>query len=126
MHQVVAGPAPGLCTLCPIETALGLLAVAVLILANAAFVANEFSLVAVDRGRVSRHARQGRAAAKLTEKLLRRLSYHLSGAQLGITLTSLLLGFIAEPTVPALLEEPLPALIGDEIGSASGREKVVQ
>src|SRR3546814_10571367 len=45
MHQVVAGPAPGLCTLCPIETALGLLAVAVLILANAAFVANELALV---------------------------------------------------------------------------------
>ncbi|HEY1116529.1 MAG TPA: CNNM domain-containing protein, partial [Acidimicrobiales bacterium] len=119
----MAGPAPGLCTLCPIETALGLLAVAVLILANAAFVANEFALVAVDRGRVSRHARQGRAAAKLTEKLLRRLSYHLSGAQLGITITSLVLGFIAEPTVAALLEAPIAAVIGE--GSAGGVSIVV-
>ncbi len=120
---MVAGAAPGLCTLCPIETALGLLAVAVLILANAAFVANEFALVAVDRGRVSRHARQGRAAAKLTEKLLRRLSYHLSGAQLGITITSLVLGFIAEPTIAALLEGPIAAVIGE--GSAGGVSIVV-
>src|SRR5690606_18192031 len=64
----------------PIETALGLVAVAVLITANAAFVANEFALVAVDRGRVGRHAREGKGAARITEKLLRRLSYHLSGA----------------------------------------------
>jgi CBS domain containing-hemolysin-like protein len=108
--------APGLCTLCPIETALGLLAVAVLITANAAFVANEFALVAVDRGRVSRHAREGKAAARLTEKLLGRLSYHLSGAQLGITITSLVLGFIAEPTVATLLERPLSAVVGEGSG----------
>jgi CBS domain containing-hemolysin-like protein len=113
----VARPAPGLCTLCRIETALGLVVVAVLIIANGAFVANEFALVAVDRARVSRHAEEGRAAARLTEKLLRRLSYHLSGAQLGITITSLVLGFIAEPTVARLLEPPIAAVVG----AGSGR-----
>jgi CBS domain containing-hemolysin-like protein len=99
-----------------IETALGLVAVAVLIIANAAFVANEFALVAVDRARVSRHAQEGKAAARLTEKLLRRLSYHLSGAQLGITITSLVLGFIAEPAVAALLEPPIAAVVGEGSG----------
>ena len=107
---------PGLCTLCPIETALGLVAVAVLITANAAFVANEFALVAVDRGRVSRHAREGKGAARVTEKLLRRLSYHLSGAQLGITITSLVLGFIAEPTVAAVIEPAVAAVVGESSG----------
>ncbi len=100
----------------PIGTALGLVAVAGLIIANAAFVANEFALVAVDRGRVSRHAREGRSAARTTEKLLRRLSYHLSGAQLGITITSLVLGFIAEPTVATLLEPPVSAVVGEDTG----------
>ena len=108
--------ASGLCTLCPIGTALGLVAVAVLITANAAFVANEFALVAVDRGRVSRHAKEGRSAARVTEKLLRRLSYHLSGAQLGITITSLVLGFIAEPTVAAVIEPAVAAVVGESSG----------
>ena len=97
-----------------IGTALGLVAVAVLIIANAAFVANEFALVAVDRGRVSRHASEGRSAARITEKLLRRLSYHLSGAQLGITITSLVLGFIAEPTVATLLEPAVSTVVGED------------
>lgn len=80
------------------------------------FVANEFALVAVDRGRVRRHAEEGKAAAKLTETLLRRLSYHLSGAQLGITVTSLVLGFIAEPTIARLLEPATAAVVGEESG----------
>jgi magnesium and cobalt exporter, CNNM family len=99
-----------------IGTALGLVAVAVLIIANAAFVANEFALVAVDRARVSRHAQEGKAGARLTETLLRRLSYHLSGAQLGITITSLVLGFIAEPAVAAVLEPPIAAIVGEGSG----------
>ena len=113
---MVAGSTPRLCSVCPIGTALGLVAVAVLIIANAAFVANEFALVAVDRGRVSRHAKEGRSAARVTEKLLGRLSYHLSGAQLGITITSLVLGFIAEPTVARVLEPAVVAVVGEGSG----------
>ncbi|HEU5083185.1 MAG TPA: hemolysin family protein [Acidimicrobiales bacterium] len=101
----------------PIETALGLLAVFLLIAANAAFVANEFALVAVDRGRVSRHAEEGRAAARIAERMLERLSFHLSGAQLGITVTSLILGFIAEPVVGTLLEPVVGTVVGE--GSAT-------
>ncbi len=85
-----------------------------LIAANAAFVAHEFALVAVDRSRVSRMAEDGHAGAKTTEKALQRLSFHLSGAQLGITISSLILGFIAEPVVAAILEPGVGALVGDE------------
>ena len=86
-----------------------------LVAANAGFVAAEFALVAVDRTRVDERAGQGSRRARQTQRLLSRLSYHLSGAQLGITITSLLLGFLAKPTIAALLE---PAL-GDIVGGAS-------
>ncbi len=75
--------------------------------------AHEFSLVAVDRSRISRQAAEGHARARATERLLRRLSYHLSSAQLGITITSLVLGFIAEPVVAAILEPVVGAVVGD-------------
>ena len=60
--------------------------------------------MAVDRDRVETLAAEGDRRARLTAEELRRLSFHLSAAQLGITVTSLVLGFIAEPTVAALLE----------------------
>lgn len=97
---------------------LGVAAVVLLIGANGAFVAHEFALVAVDRARVSRHAAEGRAAARKTEELLGRLSFHLSGAQLGITVTSLVLGFIAEPVVAALLEPLVGTVVSDERSTA--------
>ncbi|MDG2112785.1 MAG: CNNM domain-containing protein, partial [Actinomycetota bacterium] len=70
--------------------------VLVLISLNAVFVAGEFSLVAVDTSRIDVMAGEGNTAARLVRGLLRRLSFHLAGAQLGITVTSLLLGVIAE------------------------------
>ncbi|MDZ7674136.1 MAG: hemolysin family protein [Acidimicrobiales bacterium] len=89
-----------------------------LVAANGAFVAHEFALVAVDRSRVRRQAAEGDSRARATERLLSRLSFHLSGAQLGITVTSLLLGFIAEPVVAALLEPLAGAAVGDERAAA--------
>ncbi|MCB1014371.1 MAG: HlyC/CorC family transporter [Acidimicrobiales bacterium] len=91
---------------------LGLLAVLLLILATAFFVAAEFALVAVDRSRVEHLAADGSRRAKVTLSVLRRLSFHLSGAQLGITIVSLVLGFVAEPTVAALIEPVLEPLVG--------------
>ena len=70
------------------------------VVANAGFVAAEFALVAVDRARIDERAGQGQARAVAVQRLLGRLSYHLSGAQLGITITSLLLGVLAEPASP--------------------------
>lgn len=95
----------------PIDTAVGLLAVALLILANAFFVVAEFALVTVDRDRVEALAGSGNRRAKGALAALQRLSFNLSGCQLGITVTSLVLGFIAEPTIATVLEPllgPLP------------------
>lgn len=88
---------------------LGLLAVLVLTAGTGYFVAQEFAYVSADRLALAREAAAGdrRAARALT--VLERLSFMLSGAQLGITVTGLVVGFIAEPSVSALLE---PALTG--------------
>ena len=80
--------------------------------ANAAFVAIEFALVAVDRTRVEERAGAGDRRARRVQRLVRRLSFHLSGAQLGITATSLLLGFLAEPTLAAAIAPALEAVFG--------------
>jgi CBS domain containing-hemolysin-like protein len=76
------------------------------------FVASEFALVAVDRSRVDAEADAGSRRARLVRSLLRRLSFHLSGAQLGITVTSLIVGFLAEPAIGQALEPVLEPLVG--------------
>ena len=96
-----------------IDTALGLLAVIVLIAANGVFVAAEFALVASDRNRVDALAESGSRRARSVRTLLRRLSFELSGAQLGITVTSLLLGFLAEPVIAELLEPLLRPVLSE-------------
>ncbi len=80
-----------------------------LILANAFFVAGEFAIVAVERAKVERRASEGDRRARRVLVSLRSLSFELSGAQLGITVTSLVLGAIAEPTIARLLEPLLRA-----------------
>lgn len=102
---------------------LGLLAVFLLTAGTGYFVAQEFAYVSADRLALSREAEAGdrRAARALT--VLERLSFMLSGAQLGITVTGLVVGFIAEPSVSALLE---PALTGLGVpGGAVGGISVV-
>ncbi len=83
--------------------------VVLLIAAQAVFVAAEFSLVTVDRAAVEKDAAAGdrRAAGVLAG--LRSLSTQLSGAQVGITVTSLIVGFLAEPAIAELLAVPLEA-----------------
>jgi CBS domain containing-hemolysin-like protein len=81
-----------------------------LILACAGFVAFEFSLVTVDRATVEREAEAGSRRAGTTLAAMKTLSTQLSGAQLGITVTNLAIGFVAEPSIAALLEGPLGSL----------------
>ncbi|WP_328360292.1 hemolysin family protein [Streptomyces sp. NBC_00445] len=88
---------------------LGLLAVFVLTAGTGYFVAQEFAYVSADRLALSREAEAGDRKAARALKVLERLSFMLSGAQLGITVTGLVVGFIAEPSVSALLK---PALTG--------------
>lgn len=91
-------------------TLLGLLAILSLILANAFFVAGEFAYVAVRRGRLEEQAHAGDHRAARALQVVSRLSFVLSGAQLGITATSLVLGFIAAPVLGELIEPALTAL----------------
>jgi CBS domain containing-hemolysin-like protein len=95
------------------NVAVGLGAVIALILVNAFFVAMEFALVAVDRTRLEMAAEGGSRAAGVAMQLLRSLSFNLSGAQLGITISSLGLGVLAGPVIGSLLEEPLGAVVPD-------------
>ncbi|MFD5491498.1 hemolysin family protein [Streptomyces sp. NPDC127091] len=92
-----------------VEALWGLFAVFVLTAGTGYFVAQEFAYVSVDRLTLTREAEAGDRRAARALKVLERLSFMLSGAQLGITVTGLIVGFIAEPSVSALLR---PALSG--------------
>ncbi|CAM5239840.1 hypothetical protein SCALM49S_07461 [Streptomyces californicus] len=85
-------------------TPLLLLAAAfLLILADGFFVAAEFGLVTVDRPDAERAAAEGDRRARTVVHALRELSFQLSRTQLGITLTSLVVGMLAEPALAQLL-----------------------
>ncbi|MDQ0755811.1 hemolysin family protein [Arthrobacter sp. B3I4] len=81
-----------------------------LILGTGFFVAVEFSLVALDQATVQRAVDNGDTAAVPLLRCLKSLSTQLSSCQLGITLTTLLTGYVMEPSVGKLLEGPLSAL----------------
>ncbi|HKT04370.1 MAG TPA: hemolysin family protein [Rugosimonospora sp.] len=81
-----------------------LLAFVLLTAANAFFVTAEFSLVTVDRAAIEAQAQAGDRKARTVRKALRRLSFELSGAQLGITIAALLTGYLAEPALSRLLD----------------------
>jgi CBS domain containing-hemolysin-like protein len=106
-----------------IEVVFVLLAV-VLILACAVFVAAEFSLTTVEPSELERSAEAGERGASSALKAVRRLTFELSGAQLGITITSLVVGMLAEPSLARLLKGPLEA-IGFSDRSASTAALVV-
>ena len=77
---------------------------------TALFVAAEFSLVALDRPAVQRAVDRGEPRARAVLRSHRQLSTELSACQVGITLTTLVLGFIAAPSVGVLLTGPLGSL----------------
>ena len=83
-------------------TLLPLVGFVLLTAGNAFFVAAEFALVTVDRAEIDRRADAGDGAAATVRRALRELSFQLSGAQLGITLTALLTGYLAEPALARL------------------------
>ncbi|MFI6485351.1 hemolysin family protein [Nonomuraea sp. NPDC050663] len=94
---------------------LGLLALFLLTAATGYFVAQEFAFVAVDRGILRDQAAAGDKSAEKALQVTSRLSFMLSGAQLGITVTALLVGFLAEPAISALVRP----LLGDTPGWVS-------
>ena len=95
--------------------ALNIVLVVLLVLANGFFVASEFALVGVRRSRVAALAEAGNRRAQLLLKLVDNLNAYISATQLGITLSSLALGWIGEPAVAHLLEIPLKGRISDTL-----------
>lgn len=86
------------------------------------FVAQEFSYMAVDRSRLKARAATGDHAARRALAVTQRTSFMLSGAQLGITVTALLVGYVAEPLIGASLGEAfggvgIPTGVGITIGT---------
>ncbi|WP_346774655.1 hemolysin family protein [Cellulomonas sp. IC4_254] len=91
----------------------------VLTAGTAVFVASEFSLVTLDPGVVEGQTRPDDRRGQSVLKALRRLSTELSGAQVGITVTTVLLGYTTQPAVNALLAEPLRgSVLGPAVGGA--------
>ena len=74
------------------------------------FVAAEFSLTALERSTVDANARTGGRRDKLVQRAHRTLSFQLSGAQLGISITTLITGYLAEPLIARLLQPAFAAL----------------
>ena len=87
---------------------LGIIVTLAIIAACGFFVAQEFAYMSVDRSRMAAKAEKGDAQAKRVLAITKRTSFMLSGAQLGITVTGLLIGYVAEP----LIGESLGTLLG--------------
>ncbi|MFH9297704.1 hemolysin family protein [Streptomyces sp. NPDC017520] len=86
-----------------------LLVALLLCVACGAFVAAEFSLTTVERGELERAVERGERGAGSALKAVRSLTFQLSGAQLGITVTNLVIGMLSEPSIAKLIRGPVQA-----------------
>lgn len=103
--------------------ALGVLVVVLITAFTAYFVAQEFAYTTVSRAGLTAHAEAGDTAAARALDVTRRTSFMLSGAQLGITVTGLLAGYLAEPLIGSGLADLLglasvPPAVGVAVGAA--------
>lgn len=87
-----------------IDPILALALAATLLALNGFYVAAEFAVTTADRARLAELAQGGSWAGRMAQKSAKELSLMLAGAQLGITVASIALGFVAEPAVAFLLE----------------------
>jgi CBS domain containing-hemolysin-like protein len=95
-----------------------LVGVAVLVAANGFFVAAEFSLVRARESRLEAMRDEGARGAALALKQVDRIDEYLSACQLGITMASLGIGFLGEPAIASLLEEPLGGVVSHGVAVA--------
>jgi CBS domain containing-hemolysin-like protein len=86
------------------QTILELAAMFFIVLLNGFFVASEFALVSARKSRLEARAEKGSAGAKAALRLLQNPTFFISTVQLGVTLASLALGWIGEPTIAKILE----------------------
>ena len=94
-----------------VSVILSLLGIVALTLGTAVFVAAEFSLTALERSTVDANARTGGNRDRMVQRAHRTLSFQLSGAQIGISITTLITGYLAEPVFARLLA-PVFASVG--------------
>jgi CBS domain containing-hemolysin-like protein len=99
-------------------TAFLLVALVVLVLANGFFVAAEFALVRARHSRMEQLAEENVRGARLALRQIEGIDEYLSACQLGITMTSIGIGFLGEPAVADLLEEPLGEVAGHGVAVA--------
>ncbi len=92
------------------DTIVNLLLAIFLLAANAFYVAAEFALVKCRGFRINAMAKKNRFGARLIQRILRNIEAYLACCQLGITMASLGLGWVGEPTVSALLKPVLTPL----------------
>jgi CBS domain containing-hemolysin-like protein len=95
-----------------------LLGVAVLVAANAFFVASEFALVRVRQSRLEALRDEGKKGAGLALTQVDRIDEYLSACQLGITMASLGIGFMGEPAIASLLEGALGGVVSHGVAVA--------
>ena len=89
----------------------GILWLVILLISNAFFVGSEFAVIAARRAQIEPLAQEGNKAAKVTLKAMEQVSLMLATAQLGITVSSILILVVAEPSIQRLMM-PLFELIG--------------
>ncbi len=94
------------------DSLFGLLAVLGLVAANGFFVAGEFALVKVRSTRIEQLVNEGNKTASVVQTQLRHLDTSIAATQLGITLASLALGWIGEPSLAHLIDIPLVWIAG--------------
>ena len=108
-----------------VATLIPLVAFVGLIAGNAFFSVAEYSLVTVDRAAVDEQVAEGDPVARAVSRALRTLSSQLSGAQVGITITALLTGYLAEPALARLMVPALASFGAAGEGVAHGLALVV-
>ncbi|MCV6964371.1 hypothetical protein BST27_07115 [Mycobacterium intermedium] len=101
------------------STVVSVLAILALTIGTAVFVAAEFSLTALDRSTVDANARRGGGRDRFIQRAQHRLSFQLSGAQLGISITTLATGYLTEPLVSELPHPGLTSIgVSDRMSDA--------
>jgi CBS domain containing-hemolysin-like protein len=99
-------------------TALALIALFALVAINGFFVAAEFSLVRVRREKMEALVEERARGAALSIRQLDAIDRYLSACQLGITMASIGIGFLGEPAIASLLEDPLGEVVGHGVAVA--------
>ncbi|GAA4781540.1 hemolysin family protein [Actinomycetospora chlora] len=104
---------------------LGLVGFVAVTCGTAVFVAAEFSLTTLERSQIDHHvAEVGDRRSQIVQRAHRNLSFELSGAQLGITITTLITGYLSEPAIATLIS-PLLEDVGLPAGAATGTAAII-